>query len=60
MDAQITVLPTSPELEKARKHQKEFYSTCERIRTAWDRMGYSGDPIISLFSAILGMSVYDP
>ncbi|MBR0355581.1 MAG: hypothetical protein IJK35_09430 [Oscillospiraceae bacterium] len=60
MDARITMLPVDPNIEKAMKRRDDFYTTCEKIRAAWDANGYTGDPIISLFSAIQGMSVYPP
>lgn len=60
MDTKITVLPVDPNIEKARKRRDDFYTTCKKIRAAWDAKGYSGDPIISLFSAIQGMSVFEP
>lgn len=60
MDTKITVLPVNPDLEKAKKRQDDFYATCEKIRAAWDAKGYTGDPIIYLFSAVQGMSVFKP
>lgn len=60
MDAKLTVLPVNPDIEKARKRRDDFFNTCEKIRAAWDAKGYTGDPIINLFSSIQGMSVYQP
>lgn len=54
----VVKLPVSQELEHALKRYELFQDTCKKIRIAWKAMGYPGDPILDLFSAIQGMSVF--
>ena len=54
----VLTFQLSEESQLHRKHQAQFYDTCERIRIAWRAMGYSGDPIMELFIAIQGVSVF--
>lgn len=54
----ILTIPLSEESKLHRMHQAQFYDACAKIRTAWHAMGYVGDPIMELFLAIQGMSVY--
>ena len=54
----VTVLQPTEEQRKLQKRQEAFYETCEKINRAWAAMGYTGDPIIELCSAIQGMSIW--
>lgn len=51
--------PTA-DAERARMSQDTFYSTCKMIRAAWTAQGYTGDPVITLLTAIITMTVFKP
>ena len=62
MNEQKNIVPL-PQTENGAAYMKrteEFLTTCERISFAWEHAGFTGDPIINLFSSAWGMYVHSP
>lgn len=58
MNTALKIVPQNIQPGGFVKRQDRFLDTCTKIRTAWDAMGYNGDPIMELMSSIQGMYLY--
>ena len=54
----LIALPVPEVAGKFRKREDDFFEITRKIRRAWDAMGYAGDPIIELMTALQGMYVW--
>ena len=54
----LILLPVSESARNFRKKADAFFEVSQKIRKAWDAMGYEGDPIFELMAAIQGMYVW--
>ena len=55
---EVVKIPISEDTIKFRKRLNTYLQTCKMIRFAWNKAGYSGDPIIELLGSIQGVYLY--
>ena len=56
----LITLPVTENARNFRKRQEQFFEISRKICNAWDVMGYDGDPVVELITAIQGMYVWAP